>query len=420
MFPFAEVLPLIIQIFLQTLTDLQFLPLYLMVVTIIAMQYRRAEKIKKDLFGVKAGGFWADVFMSTGFGLLGGLVGSILMVFIGLSLSESGLIYLWPLAILLMLINVRFLCFAYSGGLLSLSSLLLGFPQVSVPQIMALVAVLHMVESLLILAGGHLGAAPAYIKGAAGRVTGGFTLQKFWPIPLVVLAAAGAGPLQGAVEMPQWWPLIKAVPNGDAQNMAYMLMPVIAGLGYGDVAIARNPLEKSRQSAIYLGLYSLALLIMAVLAGKSSTVMLAAALFSPLGHEAVVLISRRSEFMEKPLYVAPGRGVRILDVLPGGIAWRAGIRSGDIILAINGVGLGSKSELEQLQQSATYPQTVDYYSYTGGQSRRGVFAAISPGRQWGMLPVPEENEDTYIELLQGSLFGRWLKKLWSLLRVKNL
>lgn len=416
MFPFAEVLPLILQTFFQTLTDLRFLPLFLMVVLIIAMQYKRTEKMKEDFFGMKPGGFWADVGMATGFGLLGGLAGSILMVFIGLSLSESGLIYLWPVAILLMLINVRFLCFAYSGGILSLSSLLLGFPQVSVPQIMALVAVLHMVESFLILAGGHLGAAPAFIKGAGGRITGGFTLQKFWPIPLVVLAVAGTGSIQGGIEMPPWWPLIKTGLPGDTQNMAYSLMPVIAGLGYGDVAIARNPAEKSRQSAIYLGIYSLTLLIMAVLAAYSSTVMLVAALFSPLGHEAVILISRRSEFMGKPLYVAPDRGVRILDVLPGGVAWRAGIRSGDIVLTINDVSLNNKSELEQLQVEAIFPQTVDYYSHAGGKSRRGILAPAGPGRQWGLLPVPEENEGKYIELLQGGLLGRWLKSLWKSLK----
>ncbi|MDD4169711.1 MAG: PDZ domain-containing protein [Desulfotomaculaceae bacterium] len=416
MFPFAEVLPLILQTFLQMLTDLQFLPLFLIVVMIIAMQYKRTEKMKEDFFGVKPGGLWADVSMAIGFGLLGGLAGSILMVFIGLSLSGSGLIYLWLLAILLMLINVRFLCFAYSGGILSLSSLLLGFPQVSVPQILALVAVLHMVESFLILASGHLGAAPTFIKGAGGRVTGGFTMQKFWPIPLVVLAVAGAGPIQGGVEMPPWWPLIKTGLPGDTQNIAYSLMPVIAGLGYGDVAIARNPSEKSRLSAICLGVYSLALLIMAVLAEYSSTLLLAAALFSPLGHEAVILISRRSEFTEEPLYVVPDHGVKILDVLPGGAAWRAGIRSGDIVLAVNDVSLNNKSELMQLQAGAIFPQTVDYYSHAIGKSSRGILVPAGPGRQWGLLPVPEENEETYIELLKGGLLGRWLQKLWNILK----
>jgi len=413
LFPFMEVFPLILGSFLQAFADPQFWPLFLLVMVLIAMQYRRMEKLKEDFLGLRIGRLWADVLTAAGFGLLGGLVGSYLMVFIGLTLSGQGLVYLWPVAILLMLINMRFLCFAYSGGVLSLSSLLLGFPRINVPQIMALVAVLHMVESLLILASGHLGATPAFIKGAGGRVTGGFTLQKFWPIPLVVLVAANVGAVGEGLEMPHWWPLIKPDIPGDPKNLAYILVPVIAGLGYGDVAIARSPVEKSRLSALYLGIYSLALLVMALLAGQNRLVMLAAALFSPLGHEAVICISRRIEFSRKPLYVPPGRGVRILDVLPGGAAWRAGIRSGDIVFAVNGEVLTDRDSFYRLQQEAFLPLIVDYFSRAAGENRRGLLIPPGPGKPWGIAPVPEGNEDKYVELITSGPLGHWLGKFWK-------
>ncbi|OPY58077.1 MAG: Cell division topological determinant MinJ [Pelotomaculum sp. PtaU1.Bin035] len=412
MFPFVDVLPLILGAFLQAFLDPQFWPLFLLVAALIALQYRRMERIKESFFNLKTGRAWAGVFIAVGFGLLGGLAGSYLMVFVGLTLSGPSLIYLWPVAILLMLLNMRFLCFAYSGGVLSLSSLLLGFPQVSVPQIMALVAVLHMVESLLILVSGHLGATPAFIKGAGGRVIGGFTLQKFWPIPLVVLAVAGTGFYQGGVEMPQWWPLIKPDVPVDTRDLAYALMPVIAGLGYGDVAIARSPAEKSRLSAFNLSLYGIILLFMAVLAGQNRVAALAAAFFSPLGHEAVIFISRRSEFGGRPLYVPPGRGVRVLDVLPDGAAWRAGIRSGDIIFSVDGVDLADKNEFFQWQQSVFLPLKVDYFSRAAGENRRKLLVPPGPGKQWGVLPVPEGNENKYVELLTTGPLGRLLGKYW--------
>jgi hypothetical protein len=349
--------------------------------------------------------------MAAGFGLLGGLAGSYLMVFIGLTLSGSDLIYLWPVAILLMLINMRFLCFAYSGGILALSSLFFGFPQVNIPQIMALVAILHMVESVLILAGGHLGAAPAYIKGAGGRVIGGFTLQRFWPIPLVVLAVIGNGTVQGGVEMPQWWPLIKAGVPGDPQNLAYTLIPVIAGLGYSDVSVARSPAEKSRLSALNLGLFSIILLILALLAERSRTATLVAALFSPLGHEMVIYISRRIESCGKALYVPPPRGVRVLDVLADGAAWRAGIRSGDIIFAVNGLNLTDKQSFYLLQQEFFLPLTVDYYSRAAGKNRRSLLIPPGPG-DWGLVFVPEGNENKYVELSTTGPLGRWLERFW--------
>lgn len=411
MFPFGQVLPLILESFLRAFLDPQFLPLFLVVMVIIAMQYNRMERMRENFFGLKTGRTRTDILAATGFGLLGGLAGSYLMVFIGLTIAGE-LYYLWPVAILLMLINMRFLCFAYAGGLLALSNLLLGFPQINPPQILALVAVLHMVESFLILAGGHLGAVPAYIKGTGGRIVGGFTLQKFWPIPIVLLAVMAGGMVEGGVEMPQWWPLIRPGVPGDPQSLTYILLPVVAGLGYGDVAIARSPAEKSRLSSLCLGVYSLLLLVMAVLAEQSRAVALAAALFSPLGHEAVIYIGRGIELKGKPLYTPPERGMRVLDVHPDGPAWRAGLRSGDIIFALNGEQLTGRNDFYQWLQGSFLPLAVDYFSRAAGAHRRGMMVPPGPGKPWGIVPVPEGNEDGYVELLTTGPLGRWLQKFW--------
>ncbi|RYD07115.1 hypothetical protein N752_00605 [Desulforamulus aquiferis] len=129
----------------------------------------------------------------------GGVIASYLMLVIGLTLSGSGLLYLWPLAILLMLIDARFLCFAYAGGILAFSSLVFGWPNVSVPQVLGLVAILHMVEAFLIYVSGHQGAVPTFIKNTEGKVVGGFALQKFWPIPLTAWWWLGRLPCLTAV-----------------------------------------------------------------------------------------------------------------------------------------------------------------------------------------------------------------------------
>mgnify|MGYP000867203887 FL=1 len=416
MFPFAEIIPLILASFLQAFLSPQFLPLFLIVMVIIAMQYRRMEKLRESFFGRGTGRTRTDIFIATGLGLVGGLVGSYLMVIIGLTLSEAGLIYLWPVAIILMLINMRFLCFSYAGGLLALSSLLLGFPKINVPQIMALVAILHMVESFLILASGHLGAVPAYIKGHGGKVIGGFTLQKFWPIPIVVLAVmAGGGVVEGGIEMPGWWPLIKPGLPGDPQTLTYILLPVVAGLGYGDLAIARSPIEKSRLSALCLGIYSVVLLILAVLSEQSRAAALAAAVFSFMGHELVIYIGRGIEFKGEPLYVPPEQGVRLLDVLPDGPAWRAGIRSGDVLLAVNGAKLTDKMDLYHRLQGAVLPLSVDYWSRVASAHRRELMSPPARGKSWGVVPVPEGQEEQYVELITNGPLGRWLRNAWRYL-----
>ncbi|ACV64655.1 PDZ/DHR/GLGF domain protein [Desulfofarcimen acetoxidans DSM 771] len=418
----GQLLPLILHGISRAVMD----DLFWVVVLLIAFQYRRTNKEKERIAGMEtktlslknifnSSGFIRDTLAATGFGLLGGLLGSLLMVYIGLTLSGSGLLYLWPLAILLMLIDARFLCFAYAGGILALSSLLLGFPRINIPQLIALVAVLHMVESVLILASGHLGASPVYIKNRVGRIVGGFTLQKFWPIPLVGLLVVGQGAMVDGVDMPGWWPLIKSGLPGDPNSFIYTLLPVVAGLGYGDVAIARTPNQKSRMSAFFLGLYSLILLLLALVADRSRFLALLAALFAPLGHELVIFIGKQVELVSPPLYAAKGPGLMVLDVFPDTPAWRAGLRSGDSVVEINGRPVADRESLDFLLETSYIVSELAYLK-AGERQLRRVTVYLKPGQTFGILPVPAGNEGEYVEIAAHSPLRRRLMNLWQKIR----
>ncbi|RKO65803.1 PDZ domain-containing protein [Desulfofundulus salinus] len=412
MFPFSQILPAII----ATLATVFFDPLFWVVVLLVALQYRRMAATRREFFGLPGiGGVWRDTLTATGYGLLGGFLGSFLMVLIGLSLTGSGLIYLWPVAILLMLINARFLCFAYAGGVLSLSNLLFGFPEIHIAQVLALVAVLHLVESALILAGGHLGAVPVYFKSPAGQVIGGFTLQRFWPIPIVALAVVGPATVQQGVAMPDWWPLLKPGVSGDATDLVYTLIPVVAGLGYGDLAISRSPGEKSRLSALFLGAYSLCLLLLAVLSQYVRGLAFLAALFSPLGHEMVIYIGKKVEFLRRPLFVPPPRGVGVLDVVPDSPAWRAGVRSGDVVLFLNQCPVNSRPELEMVLANLWGPVEVQFLHGPEQAFHREV-AFRAPGRPFGFVPVPDGSEEAVMDLSTAGPLGRWWQDFWRRIR----
>jgi len=315
-------------------------PVFWLVVLIIALQYSRIS----GKF-ILSWGVIYDTAKATAHGIIGGMAGSLVLVFLGIALNEAGLSYLWPLAILFMLVNPRFLCFSYAGGVVSLAYLIFGFPKVNVAQIAALVGVLHLVESVLILIGGHLGAKPEYFKTKTGQIVGGFVLQRFWPIPLAALVVVNQIPgISGGIQMPDWWPLIKS--SEAAPNLMYSLIPVVAGLGYGDMVLTRYPEEKSRLSSLYLGIYSVSLIILAVLAMKFSFLTWLAAVFMPLGHEAVIYLGRKLE-EGKPIFVNPenGIGVMVLGVRSGSIADAAGLRTGDVILTVNGIYIHSPEEL---------------------------------------------------------------------------
>ena len=45
--------------------------------------------------------------------------------------------------------------------------------------------------------------------------------------------------------MPDWWPLIKSNLLADTENILYVMVPVIAGLGYGDITLTTHPRKKA-------------------------------------------------------------------------------------------------------------------------------------------------------------------------------
>jgi len=365
-------------------------PVFWLVVALVGFLYLRVEGLRRRAFGLaRRGAFLRETAWSTLWGFVGGAVASLIMVTAGVTLSASALLYLWPLAIALMLINARFLCFSYAGGLLALSRLLFGWPNLDVAQLMALVAVLHLAESFLILIAGHRGAVPVYVRSPRdGRVVGGFVLQKFWPLPVAALVALG-GAVSGGLGMPAWWPLLG---TGAA---AYGLVPVAAGLGYGDLALARAPERKARLQFAALFLYSLILLALAVLSKHAPFLLWVAALFSPLGHEGVIHLGNHLEAAAGPRYVPLPDGVGVLDVWPGSPLWRAGVRSGDVIAEAGDRAVNSRAELLAALDRAG-PLNIAFYR--GRDFHRGI---VFPGPHPGLVTVPEPGDEPFWETTAG-------------------
>jgi len=397
------ILDLVIRAFLGMVIS----PIFWIIVAVIYFQYRRINKQKELLFGIVEQAGWKHALVATGHGVIGGLVGTGLIVFMGVSMSGIGIQFLWLLAIAMMLVSPRFICFAYAGGIISLSSIIFGYPQIDIPMLMGLVAILHMVESVLIMVSGHMGALPLYTK-IDGRMVGGFNLQKFWPIPLVALMLMVLpDPSQvSGVGMPDWWPLIKPSVTGNPDNFIYALLPVVAALGYGDLALTSRPRDKSKKTAFFLGLYSLMLLVLAVLASRNPSLVLLPALFSPLGHELVIKIGRDVEFKGKPMYVAPEQGVMVLEVLEDSAAKRMGLKTADIILTVNTFPVNSRRDLAEVIHWGGTALETEYVD-----SERGKFSRANTRKgfheSFGVILVPEGDESQYVELTSKGFLVRW-------------
>src|SRR5690606_3234408 len=107
----------------------------------------------------------------------------------------------------------RYMCFSYAGGIVSLLSLITGWPKIDVSAIIALIGILHLMESVLIMLDGHRDGVPVWMEHSRFKPVGAYLFQKMWPIPLVVLVIPYAGAQLaangGGVSMPDWWPLFR-------------------------------------------------------------------------------------------------------------------------------------------------------------------------------------------------------------------
>lgn len=416
--PWLELLGLLGRAFLGALGQMDYLLVLGLVLMIVHGQYERQAVLQERLFGVRLISPRRQTAVATLYGLGGGVLATAIFILLGFSLTDTGIWYVWPLALVLMLVRQRFLCFAYAGGLVGLSNLLFGWPRVHVPALLALIAALHLVESILIRINGASGASPIYTRTKDGRPVGGFLLIRFWPVPVIALmAVAWQGTMDTAdlLKMPEWWPLLPG-PAALAlrDQLVYTLMPVVVALGYGDIAVGQKPLEKARISSRRLMLFSLSLLTVAVASNKVPALAFVGVFWSPVGHELVILLGQREELKSEPLYAAKQHPV-VLTVLPDSPADAMGLEPGDEILAVNGSPVYRSADV----MGAISPWSLEVEMYVRRSDLGSQPVVLRYNGQvppLGIIFAPEGYESGYVPIWrpESSVFSR----LWNWLRRK--
>ena len=449
------------QIFLTTFSLALVMPMFWIVLFLVFLQYRRQNMIEEKFYGRVINPLGRQMLTSVGLGALGGLAASIALVFLGLSLEQIGLYFIWPVALLLLLINPRYLCFSYAGGLVAGAVLIsrhilvpllpdlasLSFFEallkIHIPALLVLIGLLHLVEALLIYSGGHWGSSPVYLKQDNGKVVGAYVLQRFWPLPLVALLVSLVPQTEVVgVSMPEWWPILQSVLQPEeGHSLQYMIIPVAAGLGYADMALTSDPLQRSRFSARWLALYSVILLLVALASEFLPVLILPGVVFAPLGHELLILYGKKREERETPLYESSGTGLKVMMILKGSAAEEAGLQKDDLIEKVNSREIRDFNELMQqieesyfmvllqgMRQDQPFSLVMKkHYAEEqeksellhSGRSRSSAYYLLHRSASLGLIPVPPADSPVYMELKKpGSrrLFkkaGSRLKKLFK-------
>lgn len=380
---------------------------FIIIILILFIQYRKIGKMEKQIIGINKKSVLNRVTISTILGILGGIIGSLIILGLGITIEKNDFSYVLVISLILMLFHPRFVCLSYSGGIISLISILTGFPNVNVSNLMSVVAVLHLVESILILIDGTKSKIPIFIE-RKGEVIGGFTMTRYWAVPFTILVTTSTELTANTMNMPGWWPLLSVDIIGE--QITYFMTGIIAILGYGDNAITEFPHEKTRQTAKSLIVFSISLLSLSILANNYSSLNIIVALYAPLAHELVIYLSKKKELKGRPVFNAVNYGLRILDIMPKSIGEKLKIEPGNVVRSINGRRVYDRKDMKYSLLSEPRVIVIEYYDNRGKLIVKKYKRKNKEETKLGLLVVNRYNELAFdIEEDQG-LIGKILKK----------
>lgn len=335
---------------------------FLIVIMILFVQYARIGKIEKQVIGINKKSIWSRVFTSTVLGMIGGVVGSLIILSMGITIEQTDFSYVLIISLILMLVHPRFVCLSYSGGIISIFSILTGYPNINVSNLMAVVAVLHLVESLLILIDGSNSKIPIFLE-RKGEIIGGFSMTRYWAVPFTILVTTSTGISANTMNMPDWWPLLRIDIIGE--HITYFMTGIIAILGYGDNAITEFPEEKIKQTARSLVVFSVSLLMLTIITNRFKNLEILVAIYAPLAHEVVIYLSRKKERKGNPVFNQVDYGIRVLDIMPKSIGQRLNIKPGNVIKSINGKSVYDRKDIKYTLLSQPKKIIVEYFDNNG-------------------------------------------------------
>lgn len=283
-------------------------------------------------------------------GILGGLIGSMMLSYLGVMFDVgAGIELLFFMSLFLLVLKPRWISFSYSAALLGAVTLILGWlknlnlvtldfnVKLDIGALVALVGVLSVVEGLLILADGHRGAIPIFTN-KDGKLAGGFSLERYWPVPIVIIlftteALSGGG---STILTPDWWPFIRGGINTSLLAAAVVsAIPIYSIIGYKQITFTQSKTSKTIFSSLLKMIYGVLLIAMYKIANYGVVFQGLLLIFMPLAQEGIALIENYRENKGNVKYVSDEEGITILDVMPNSPAERQGIRSGDKILEVN-------------------------------------------------------------------------------------
>ncbi len=405
-----------------------YLVAFLLILTLIL--YRRNKKttiMQKMIIGERINSPFELTISQIVIGIFAGTLASLMMSYLGIVFDENSAVDLiFLLSIVFMFFNQRFICFSYSGSVLGIVSIVLGFfavtlkmpnldlLKIDIVALMSMIAVLHFVEGLLIIIDGNTGYIPVFTN-RDGKIIGGFALQRYWALPVAlffVLHNTSNIGVSWQVPMPNWWPLIKnSLPSSILKSAVVALVPFYGMIGYNSITFTRDKKEKTLISGSLTIIYSLALFGLAQLATLNIYFKILVLIFAPLAHEGIIIFQRQIELKGSPKYISSEDGIMVLEVAPNSPANEMGISTGDLLVEVNSKKVESEEKIIEVIKETSSFIWFKVKKVTG-KFEEVSYNKMNNSKKLGIVFVPKGvPKDSMVVKLDGTRFGEILDKI---------
>lgn len=342
---------------------------------------------------------WGLVIEMVVQGILVGALFSFVVVFMGIPVMYSDYLYfLLPLSFIIGFYHIRFTSLNYAGLAMSFIALFMNgqtigewqIPNVdfSIQGIAVITGLLMVLVAGLILLTGDQHMMPIAVKTREGKKLG-FGAQRFWPIPVVILAGLMVVVQGDTVAMPEWWPFLK-LPNGDSEALSLFLMPLLFVMSYGSVSFSYSPQKQYK----FHGRGQLISGVVLLLVGFLNSSYDASPLPSLIVMILVVVVPEvywhKSESEGQCLYDLDVEGVYVVGVEHGTLAYTFGFRLGDLITNVSGEKVTTMSRLIQLYKSMDDEKMVVVHRAGAGEAVINVQRLDIIDREFGLSFMPDK------------------------------
>lgn len=392
--------------------------------------YRKNKKttiMQKMILGERINSPFELTISQIVIGIFAGTFASIIMSYLGVVFDENSSVDLiFLVSILFMFLNPRFICFAYSGAVLGIISIVLSLAtttfnvpnldvlKIDIVALMTMVAVLHFVEGILVIIDGGTGYIPVFTS-RDDKIIGGFALQRYWAFPIAIFFMLHNTSAIGAswqVPLPSWWPLVKSSTSINILRDAVVaLVPFYGMVGYNSVTFTKNRKEKTLVSGTLIIIYSLALFGLAQLSVLNIYLKILVVIFAPAAHEAMIAFQRYLEMKGTPKYISSDEGIMVLDVAPNSPANEMGIKSGDLLVEVNNSKIENEERITEAIRECSNFIWFKVKKVTGSFEQVS-YNKLNNDKRLGIVFVPRGvPKDSMVIKLDETKFGEVLDKI---------